>query len=174
MEKIPKVWVLVVTLSCLAVATRLTVEARPVGRGKTTSVYNITQCNADGNLGQCMSVSTCQGLPDFQAVPGYCPQLPQEVECCVLIPNTSMNPPVPLGWALMQQAAVTSQMTQFAVALLNDPESLPMFSQLVEFFVYPNTTTIVPVLGRVEWHPPDFNNEVVHRGVTLYQETTMC
>ena len=24
------------------------------------------------------------------------------------------------------------------------------------------------VLARVEWHPPDSNNSVVHRGVTLY------
>jgi hypothetical protein len=25
------------------------------------------------------------------------------------------------------------------------------------------------VLARVEWHPPDFQNSVVHRGVTLYE-----
>ncbi len=25
------------------------------------------------------------------------------------------------------------------------------------------------VLARVEWHPPDFQNGVIHRGVTLYQ-----
>ena len=25
------------------------------------------------------------------------------------------------------------------------------------------------VLARVEWHPPDFQNNVVHRGVTLYE-----
>jgi hypothetical protein len=24
------------------------------------------------------------------------------------------------------------------------------------------------VLARVEWHPPDFQNHAVHRGVTLY------
>jgi hypothetical protein len=24
------------------------------------------------------------------------------------------------------------------------------------------------VMARVEWHPPDFQNNVVHRGVTLY------
>jgi len=25
------------------------------------------------------------------------------------------------------------------------------------------------VLARVEWHPPDFQNSVVHRGVALYE-----
>ena len=25
------------------------------------------------------------------------------------------------------------------------------------------------VMARVEWHPPDFQNDVVHRGVTLYE-----
>jgi hypothetical protein len=25
------------------------------------------------------------------------------------------------------------------------------------------------VMARVEWHPPDFQNSVVHRGVTLYE-----
>jgi hypothetical protein len=24
------------------------------------------------------------------------------------------------------------------------------------------------VLARVEWHPPDFQNSVIHRGATLY------
>jgi hypothetical protein len=24
------------------------------------------------------------------------------------------------------------------------------------------------VLARVEWHPPDFQNNAIHRGVTLY------
>jgi hypothetical protein len=27
------------------------------------------------------------------------------------------------------------------------------------------------VLARVEWHPPDFQNGSVHRGVTLYVPT---
>ena len=47
---------------------------------------------------------------------------------------------------------------------------------LVKFTFYPmfSTTTKLfgdkEILARVEWHVPDFNNEAVHRGVTLYQQ----
>jgi hypothetical protein len=38
--------------------------------------------------------------------------------------------------------------------------------------MYATTTMLfgtLNVLARVEWHPPDSNNSVVHRGVTLYE-----
>ena len=41
--------------------------------------------------------------------------------------------------------------------------------------VYPMFATAMmtfgtlPVLARVEWHPPDFQNGTAHRGVTLYE-----
>jgi hypothetical protein len=40
----------------------------------------------------------------------------------------------------------------------------PMFSTAMQTF-----GTLL-VLARVEWHPPDFQNGVVHRGVTLYKQ----
>ena len=39
----------------------------------------------------------------------------------------------------------------------------PMFSTTIQTF------GTLMVLARVEWHPPDFQNSVVHRGVTLYE-----
>jgi hypothetical protein len=62
----------------------------------------------------------------------------------------------------MQQSQVTADMTTWAVAILNDPVTYPMFSTTTKTF------GTVAVLARVEWHPPDFQNSVVHRGVTLY------
>jgi hypothetical protein len=63
----------------------------------------------------------------------------------------------------MQQADVTSAMTTWAVMILDDPTDYPMFSTTTKVF------GALTVLARVEWHPPDSNNETVHRGVTLYQ-----
>jgi hypothetical protein len=54
-------------------------------------------------------------------------------------------------------------MTTWAVAILDDPTMYPMFSTTTMLF----GTQLV--LARVEWHPPDSNNESIHRGVTLYE-----
>jgi hypothetical protein len=62
----------------------------------------------------------------------------------------------------MAQAEVTSDMTTWAVDILHDPASYPMFATAARVF------GAQKVLARVEWHPPDFQNGVVHRGVTLY------
>jgi hypothetical protein len=62
----------------------------------------------------------------------------------------------------MQQSQVTADMTTWAVAILNDPVTYPMFATTTKVF------GAQTVLARVEWHPPDFQNSVVHRGVTLY------
>jgi GH25 family lysozyme M1 (1,4-beta-N-acetylmuramidase) len=72
------------------------------------------------------------------------------------------NPPIPSGYGLMKQLAVTPAMTAWAVKILRDPRNSPMFSISTQAF---NGLT---VLARVEWHAPDFQNRSVHRGVTLY------
>ena len=75
------------------------------------------------------------------------------------------------AWATLQatkaqiiaaQAQVTAQMTTWAVTILNDPTAYPMFSTAMMTF----GTQLV--MARVEWHPPDFQNCAIHRGVTLY------
>ena len=52
--------------------------------------------------------------------------------------------------------------TAWAVEILNRPALYPIFSATLRTF---GTQT---VMARVEWHPPDFQNNAVHRGVTLY------
>jgi hypothetical protein len=64
---------------------------------------------------------------------------------------------------LMAQSQVTSAMTAWAVMILDDPAMYPMFSTAMQTF------GTLMVLARVEWHPPDSNNESIHRGVTLYE-----
>ena len=120
------------------------------------------ECAPYGAPGDCITTTACAALGDHTSYPGLCPG-PQSIECCIVTPNPANNPPTPAGWALMQQADVTTAMTSWAVAILNDPAMYPMFS----------TTTILfgtlLVLARVEWHPPDANNMSIHRGVTLYE-----
>jgi hypothetical protein len=103
-------------------------------------------------------------LGDHTSYPGYCPG-PANIQCCIVTPSTANNPPVPAGWMLMAQAQVTAAMTAWAVMILDAPTAYPMFSETTMTF-----GTLL-VLARVEWHPPDFQNSVVHRGVTLYEET---
>ncbi len=76
------------------------------------------------------------------------------------------NPPVPTGYVLMTQAAVTPAMTAWAVSILHDTNAFPMFATTSKTF------GALVVLARVEWHPPDFNNGAIHRGVTLYTGST--
>lgn len=73
------------------------------------------------------------------------------------------NPPVPAGYKLMTQVSVTPAMTQWAIEILHDPTQFPLFGTTLRPF------GAVTVLARVEWHDPDFQNHVVHRGVTLYE-----
>jgi hypothetical protein len=77
-------------------------------------------------------------------------------------PSLADNPPVPVGWQLIMQSQVTPDMTAWATMILDDPVTYPMFSTATKAF---GSTT---VMARVEWHPPDFQNGVIHRGVTLY------
>jgi hypothetical protein len=48
------------------------------------------------------------------------------------------------------------------VAILHDPVTYPMYATTTQTF----GTQLV--LACVQWHPPDFQNSVVHRGVTLF------
>ena len=100
-------------------------------------------------------------LPAHSPYPGHCPG-PATIQCCIKTPNVADNPPTPTGYHLMMQAQVTPDMTTWAVAILRDPVTYPMFSTAMKTF------GTLMVLARVEWHPPDFQNGVVHRGVTLY------
>jgi hypothetical protein len=114
-----------------------------------------------GVYGSCVTTASCAALGDHTSVSGFCPG-PSSVECCIDTPDVSDNPPVPMGWQLMQQSMVTTAMTNWAVMILHDPVTYPMWSTTMQTF----GTQLV--MARVEWHPPDFQNNTVHRGVTLY------
>jgi lysozyme len=73
------------------------------------------------------------------------------------------NPPTPVGCRLMKQAAVTPAMTAWAIDMLRNAEEFPMSATAARNF------DGHAVLARVEWHPPDFQNHLEHRGVTLYE-----
>lgn len=62
----------------------------------------------------------------------------------------------------MSQSAVTSELSAWAIAILLARGACPMGAEIRDG----------DVLARVEWHPPDSNNEAVHRGVTLYVRAT--
>jgi hypothetical protein len=119
-------------------------------------------CEEFGAPGECVSTATCSAMADHTSYAGHCPG-PADIQCCIQTPSVSNNPPTPAGWKLMAQADVTPEMTSWAVMILNDPVTYPMFSTTTMLFGTLN------VLARVEWHPPDFQNSTVHRGVTLYE-----
>jgi hypothetical protein len=120
------------------------------------------QCAPFGAPGTCITTTACAALGDHSSYPGYCPG-PANIECCIDTPDVADDPPPPAGWKLMAQSSVTSDMTTWAVTILHDTTMYPMFSTTIRQF-----PTLL-VLARVEWHPPDFQNGIVHRGVTLYQ-----
>jgi hypothetical protein len=119
-------------------------------------------CSYSGAPGECISVTACAALSDHTSFAGLCPG-PASIECCIVTPSTADNPPIPTGYMLMAQSQVTSAMTAWAVQILDDPAMYPMFATAMQTF------GTLMVLARVEWHPPDFNNSAVHRGVTLYE-----
>jgi hypothetical protein len=65
----------------------------------------------------------------------------------------------------MTNPQVTPAMSAWAVQVFHDRVGFPMFSTSVRVF------DGAQILARVEWHPPDFQNSVIHRGVTLYKAT---
>jgi hypothetical protein len=54
------------------------------------------------------------------------------------------NPPIPIGYTLMHQLAVTPAMTAWAVEILRDPKNYPLFATVKRVFDQLN------VLARVE------------------------
>ncbi len=119
-------------------------------------------CGVSGAPGVCITTSACAALGDHTPFAGHCPGA-ADIQCCIVTPSVADNPPIPPGYRLMAQADVTPAMTTWAVMILNDPTTYPMFATTTMLF------GTLMVLARVEWHPPDFQNSVVHRGVTLYE-----
>jgi hypothetical protein len=122
----------------------------------------LSDCAVDGIAGQCIDVVLCDAMDDWVSTPGFCPG-PAAIQCCTESPTTVENPPVPSGYKFMMQSEVTPDMTSWAVAILHAPIDYPMYSTTTKTF------GALDVLARVEWHPPDFLNDHVHRGVTLYE-----
>jgi hypothetical protein len=73
------------------------------------------------------------------------------------------NPPVPAGWVQVKDTLVTPEMAAWASDIVKNRKTYPMCSSTTHAF------GAVTILARVEWHPPDFNVDAVHRGVTLYE-----
>ena len=119
-------------------------------------------CSVKGAPGECMDVALCIALKDHTSVQGYCLG-GAEIRCCMKVPDVADNPPTPDGYKLMADAQVTADMSSWAVSILHDWETYPLFATSTKAF------GILEVLARVEWHPPDFQNNAVHRGVTLYK-----
>jgi hypothetical protein len=135
--------------------------AAPIADGPLFAIDAGAACSVSGAPGQCIDIADCAALGHHTAFPGHCPG-PADVQCCVVTPDVSDNPPVPTGYRPLMQSEVTPDMTAWAVAILNDSSTYPMFATATMTF------GALTVLARVEWHPPDFQNGEVHRGVTLY------
>jgi hypothetical protein len=120
------------------------------------------ECQYGGAPGSCITTTMCAAMANHTSEPGLCPG-PANIQCCIETPSVANDPPAPAGYKAMMQSEVTPDMTTWAVMILHDPVTYPMFSTTTKVF---GTLT---VLARVEWHPPDFQNSVIHRGVTLYE-----
>ncbi len=118
-------------------------------------------CAPFGAPGDCITTAACAAQGGHTSYPGYCPG-PTDVQCCIVTPSTANNPPFPAGYRLMMQSEVTAEMTTWAIDILRDPVTYPMFATTTRTF------GALEVLARVQWHPPDFNNGAIHRGVTLF------
>ncbi len=119
-------------------------------------------CSVFGAPGACLTLADCAALGDHTSYAGHCPGA-TDIQCCIRTPSVADNPPIPPGWKLMMQSEVTPAMTAWAVDILHDTATYPMFATATMQF------GALTVLARVEWHAPDFQNGVVHRGVTLYE-----
>ncbi len=134
----------------------------PIDVAPVPDVAIDNSCAASGAPGTCIAVAACNAMPDRTPFAGHCPGA-ADIQCCIQTPDPANDPPTPTGYQLMKQADVTPAMTTWAVAILHDPVAYPMFASTTMMF------GALLVLARVEWHPPDFQNSVVHRGVTLYE-----
>jgi hypothetical protein len=84
-------------------------------------------------------------------------------ESCPRKPDVAANPPVAAGWVQVHDSSVTPEMAAWAIEIVKNRKAYPMCSSTTRIF------RAVKILARVEWHPPDFNVQTVHRGVTLYE-----
>jgi hypothetical protein len=159
-------WVVVLLVACSRHASppatadaALAIDAAPAD-----TLDAAAACAYGGAPGTCITTASCAAIANHSSFAGLCPG-PADIQCCIETPSVANNPPTPVGYKLMMQSEVTPEMTTWAVMILDDPMDYPMFS----------TTTMVfgslTVLARVEWHPPDFQNGSIHRGVTLYEPT---
>lgn len=119
---------------------------------------NACRSTSAGAAGECVEPAACTGA--HVGVAGSCTSA--TVTCCIDTPSVALNPPIPTGWKYMTNAMVTPAMTTWAVMILHDPVMYPMFATTQQTF------GAQLVMARVEWHPPDFQNSVVHRGVSLF------
>jgi hypothetical protein len=117
------------------------------------------ECAYGGAPGTCLTSSACAALADHSAETGSCPA---GFSCCIDTPDLADNPPIPAGYKLMLQSQVTPAMTSWAVMILHDPVTYPMYATTTRMF------GSLQVLASVQWHPPDFQNGIIHRGVTLF------
>jgi hypothetical protein len=124
-------------------------------------------CVVDYNIGHCITTASCSAMTGYSSTAGLCPG-PANIECCSLTPDLSTNPAFPTGYRLMMQSEVTAAMTSWAVMILHDGATYPMFSMTTTSFTNSAGTGPVMVMAVVEWHPADFQNSVTHRGVTLF------
>jgi len=156
-------WLLIALVACSHAPTSTPiVDAALDAPDVPPDAASIACATPAGESGTCLATADCAGISDHTSVAGVCPG-PAEIQCCVITPNVADNPAPPLGYKLMAQADVTPDMTTWAVAILHDPVTYPMYSTAMMTF------GALTVLARVEWHPPDFQNSSIHRGVTLYE-----
>ena len=80
-----------------------------------------------GESGDCMPTASCAGIADHVSIAHACPG-PIDIQCCVITPSVAHNPAVPAGYKLMAQAQVTPEMTTWAVDILHDPTTYPMYA----------------------------------------------
>jgi hypothetical protein len=113
-----------------------------------------------GVFGQCVQTPNCSPT-DQESTPGLCGD--GGLVCCTAPPNVADNPQPPAGWVVLPQAEVTQAISDWAVAIVNDPVTYPMYSEVQQTF------GTLKVLAIVVWLPPDIQNSFVHRGVALYQ-----
>ena len=113
-----------------------------------------------GLSGQCVAAPNCSST-DQVSTPGLCGD--GGLVCCTATPSVADNAAPPSGWVPLPSADVTEEITNWAVAIVADPATYPMYSETQQTF------GTLQVLAIVVWDPPDFQNSDVHRGVALYQ-----
>jgi hypothetical protein len=116
------------------------------------------ECEWGGAPGTCITAAACNAMTDRTPETGCSGGL----FCCIDTPDLTDNPPFPTGYRLMMQSEVTQEMTDWAVMILHDHVTYPMYATTTMMF------GSLLVLAQVEWHPPDFQNHIIHRGVTLF------